>query len=230
MVFYSKGKYSRKRFGKRSYRRRGGRLGLKRTYRIAKKALKLATADRGYFDQSISYDQIDEQTGFGQLYDVFFPQIGTSFSNRLGSSAKVLKVKVKGYVQMNPATDDPIPCNLIRVTLILDKACRGTPPNWFEVFNDTGVGKTVQSFRNIDYFQRFKILYDKTLQVTNGGVEQRLFRISKNINKMMSFVSNDGDTGDKSDWGIFLMFISDAPGASTSKPEVTWNSRVTFIR
>lgn len=226
---YKRRKYGKRRgFGKYS-KRRGGRT-TRGAYRLAKKALKLATADRGYFDQFIAFDDIDEQTGIGQCYDVFYPQIGTSLENRLGSSCKLLKLKIKGYTEMSPGDDDVITYNTIRVTMVLDKACRGVAPNWSDVFVNNGLGVNLTSFRVIQNFERFKVLYDKTFLMTNGGYEQRKFKITKNINKMMSFLANDGDTADKSDWGIFLMFVSDAGGASTSKPQVTWSSRVTFIR
>lgn len=224
MAFRRRRRGGKRRYGKR--KRFGRRRNLKRTYRIAKKALRYATQDRGIFDVGINYTACDDT--FGQVYDPFTPIRGVDYNNRTGDTVTVLKSKIRGIVRYTEAP--PFLEQNVAIAVVLDKAFRGgTAATWEDIFFPSTYPQVAPfAFRNFENFERFKILGYKYIHTNGYNRPTVKFGFNIRLNKKMDFDGNGGTSADKSSWAIFIYQISDSTGAND--PAVSWMCRTTFLR
>lgn len=227
----------KRRYGKRKRRSFKRRRTRKSVYRLAKRAYKYATQDRGiYATQLISTGITDDPLN---IFNVFLPIQGVDLANRLGDEVTVLKFKARGalVLPISALPSTALPHTFARVVCFLDKAALmyGVPADYTQLFissNPVDVPDTF-AFRNPAHYSRFKILYDKTFIFGSATTSYKRFKFNIKLNKKMVFQTNTGATADLSDWGIFIAVVSNSPGPLDPNPHIpalSMNTLVTFLR
>jgi len=127
---------------------------------------------------------------------------GDSNESRDGSSVKMLSLYIKGYVNINSSTSRSI----VRLVVIHDKVPDGVAPNASEVFD----ANDVNAMYNTEYMgTKYTILCDKTYSVSDGGNNNRPFKIYKKLNNKIRFSGTGSAITDISQGALWLYVISD---------------------
>lgn len=106
---------------------------------------------------------------------LFAPTVGSAINQRIGKSAKVFKIKIKGliWVPFNANQTGGLNAAAIRLALVQDNQTNGTQAQGEQVFTPAVTNSpivSVNSFQNIDNFGRFKVLKDKIIVVQNPNM------------------------------------------------------------
>jgi len=138
------------------------------------------TGEMKYFDSSLDNNLIGVVTNTWQTSTeanpvtqncLFAPTVGAAVNQRIGKSASVHKIKVRGVITcpLQSAQSNADNSTLIRVILLQDKqtnAAANVVPAL--VMNDgVGANATINSYQNINEFGRYRVLKDKIITVGN---------------------------------------------------------------
>ena len=89
---------------------------------------------------------------------------GTGQSNRIGRQAKIYSIHMKGSVtlpaQVTQTTIESFK-DVLQLVIILDKQCNGTAPVITQVWKQDKINE----LRNLEYSKRYKIIYQKYINV-----------------------------------------------------------------
>lgn len=107
-----------------------------------------------FIDADLSVNAFPHNNAFGIASLVPIP-IGDGPSARIGRSVTVTSVQLMYTIDLHHTETNVV---YLRVMLVLDKQCNGTPATWTMVQNALGMF----SYRNLDNSDRFTVLYDKT--------------------------------------------------------------------
>lgn len=202
-----------------------------------------------YFDTEKSISAIVETndwTGTEQdpttFNTLFVPVVGAGINQRIGKSAKILKLKMRFLVDAPQQTNQTLtdPAADIRLIVYLDKQTNAAQAQGEQVMTG-GVsdGTGILSFQNIDNFGRFQVLMDKSITLQNPNVswdgtniEQqgvaKMFKWSKNFKKpiVVRFnATNGGTVADIVDNSLHVIALTDNDDLA---PRLSYYSRVCF--
>jgi len=101
---------------------------------------------------------------------IFCPVVHAGLNGRIGRQVSVLKIKVRGSINIPPqnaqaAADANA---IIRIVLVQDKQTNAAQMTSAQLFRDTGTAiNTVQSMQNPNNFGRFQVLKEKVMTFGN---------------------------------------------------------------
>lgn len=141
----------------------------------------LAVGEMKYFDSSKVATSVAASTDWtGTEYDpttencLFVPQQGSALNQRIGRKVKVMKIKVRGFIQCAAQVDQTAADNpaVMRLCLVMDTQTNGTQMQGENVFGElsTNTNSAVTWFQNPDNFGRFRILKDKFFTLQNPNM------------------------------------------------------------
>lgn len=96
------------------------------------------------------------------------PIVAATLNGRIGRKIMMLKVRVKGFVNVPPqaAQNACDTAGEIRIVLVMDKQTNAAQMLGANLFNDgTAAATTVHAMQNPNFFGRFKILKERTISV-----------------------------------------------------------------
>lgn len=119
-----------------------------------------------FFDTALAYTTI---TNSGVITSPTFNLIdlGTGEQNRIGRKVTVKRIQIRGTLQNRSQEDPAMTSNKFRVIVYQDKQCNGAAATVTDILDSADV----DSFRNLQNSQRFRILSDKfyVSNIKGGG-------------------------------------------------------------
>lgn len=102
---------------------------------------------------------------------LFAPTVGAGLNQRIGRKVKVLKIKVHGQLNVSAQSAQAAADAAARIRLMLVQDCQTNAAQMTgaQLMNDsvTGPNQTICSFQNPNNFGRFKVLKDKSWNISN---------------------------------------------------------------
>lgn len=177
------------------------------------------------------------------LNTLFVPTVGAAINQRIGKSAEVYKIKIRGLVGATPDNDTSVNKGCcVRLALVEDMQTNGTQMTGaglysIPVTSDAELAST--SFQNINNFGRFRVLKDKlyTLNdpnmagdtsafVRNGMVRAFKWTIKFSTPRKVRFnATNGGTIADIVDNSWHIVGLASDAGLS---PYLTYQCRVCY--
>lgn len=135
------------------------------------------TGEMKYFDSERTSVAITASTDWtaseydpATLNTLFVPVVGAGVNQRIGKAVKVIKIKIKGLINIPAQTNQSAAdvADVVRIALVQDcqtnaAQCQGeqvfTPPTSATAF------QALCAFQNVDNFGRFKVLKDKLIRL-----------------------------------------------------------------
>lgn len=165
---------------------------------------------------------------------------GVGEQARIGRKQFIHSVHVKGFIKTTVAQSksEPIDAELYRVVLVLDTQTNAAQMTASDVF-DISQNNDVLSYRNLQQTHRFKVLWDKTFQITPNntnegavgkfaaGVHIRTFKINKVFKTPLVVMYKDASATVASitDNSLHIIGIAEA---IANVPLLQWQSRCRF--
>lgn len=98
--------------------------------------------------------------------------VGSAFYNRIGNKISMKSLELRGYIAQTANAGTGV-AEYIRIVILYDAQANGAYPTWADIFTSyAGDGTTTSTsvdFLNINNRERFKILMDDTICVTNNA-------------------------------------------------------------
>jgi len=175
---------------------------------------------------------------------LFAPTVGSALNQRIGRKCKMLKVKVRGQIQIvqqsaQSAADAP---TKIRVILVQDTQTNAAQMTAASLINDGGgPGTVINAFQNPNFFGRFRVLKDKMIPMANptiagsptaGDVVQsgliRDFKMSYRFRKPVTVDFNATNGGTVADIIDHSLHIVAGVTNTTLAPTISYYTRVSY--
>lgn len=166
---------------------------------------------------------------------------GDGESQRDGRRYKMNSLHVRGMISMSAVTGGtPQVPVIIRVAIVLDTQSNGAALTATDVFKTaTTAAQNVHAFRNLQYSQRFRVLYDKsyTMNAEAGAYDginadwpstKKQFKININIPETWAIVDTSATTANitsVTDNSIHLLAWADGTNLAT----IRYESRLRFV-
>lgn len=140
------------------------------------------TGEMKYFDTELASTAITTVTTTwpaGTIKDpaVFLtlcvPTVGAAINQRIGREIKVMKIKIKGTILVGTQAAQGAADNgaQIRYVLVQDMQTNAAAMTGAQLFTDGGAAETtINAFQNLNNFGRFKVLKDKTINISNSNI------------------------------------------------------------
>lgn len=163
---------------------------------------------------------------------------GDGESNRDGRQVVVKSINIRGDVSQTAIQDqaDARASTVVRLLLVKDKQTNGAQLNAEDVLLDTS-GLDVHSHRNLQYEQRFEVLWDKTIQLDfttsqSDGVntastagQKKPFHIYKKLDMPVNFTDTTAVVGSIADNSLHLIALATVAGSCT----ISYQARCRFF-
>lgn len=207
------------------------------------------TGEMKYFDTTLALSAISEDNTWANtemdpatFLTFCVPVVGAGINQREGKGIKILKWKLRGNIncaqQTNQTGADP--ATTVRIIAYLDKQTNSAQAQGENLMTGTASDATAMlSFQNIDFFGRFRVLWDKTftLQNPNGSydgtnIEQyglsKFFKFNIKFKKPISVRfnnTNGGTIADIVDNSLHMIAVCDNDDLA---PTLSYYSRVDY--
>lgn len=155
---------------------------------------------------------------------------GTDSDERDGRVINVKSLQIRAYINYNqsnvtPSLDTLGQNILLRYIIFTDLANAGSLPDPDDLLKASANGMV--TMRNLSYMNRFKVLKDKTMQLTQNNAVKVIEHYFKFPNHRVRYNSNNsGTVADIESNGIYMMILTDINDAAFY---VRIQSRVRFI-
>lgn len=165
------------------------------------------------------FDSINDFTPSSTLpYFYCLNQIaqGTDVSNRDGNSILAKYITVNYSTIINPSAT----ATIVRVICFVDtESISGTTPTLATLLN----GTTTNAQLNVDYTNRYTILFDDKINLSNTGEKLQSIKHYKPLNFHIKFTSDSTDSWSKN--SVWLLMYSNE---DTNTPTLDLNARMAF--
>lgn len=214
-------KQYRKNYPRRNYRKKKqpyfGQFGndATRALKMAGKALSLINTEH----KAVDADNQVSVTTTAQTILLFAPIQGTTDSTRVGDSVKITNIQARFQAQINPSATN----TFLRVMLVIDHSPNGAQ---FSI-TDLLASSSTDSFRNVDYGNRFTVLMDKRMVLTSVNNPIEVFDYYKDkLQYHIEFGSNSGTITSLHKGAINLVVVS---SEATNAPALDHKIRFRYI-
>lgn len=148
------------------------------------------------------------------------PVKGTNSYNRIGDDIFIVSQYLK-FKMYFPAVA-PDASNVIRVMLLVDRACRGVAPAPADILQD--MVRPLITPLNKATAGRFSVIFDKILYIMtpNHPTTFAKYFIKVKKHKKENFITNTGFVGDVNTFCYFLLTVSDSNAAGHPNLEYFW--------
>ncbi len=166
---------------------------------------------------------------------------GDGPQERDGRKYSMTSIHIKGFINVPPVESNTAPAGdtIVRLVLVWDTQTNGAELTPADVML-TGVSNNVNSFRNLQFTSRFKVLWDKTFNLVvsragmnegsanlfGAGIVRIPFKINKTFKTPIS-VTRSGSTANISN--VTDNSISIIGVGITSTPTLTYEARIRFV-
>lgn len=145
---------------------------------------------------------------------------GDDHDERNGDSITVTGVYVNCWISTDTAGDN----NVMRLMLIQDKQCNGVGGSIGEVLSAGGATTAIFSPLELDNKHRFRMLWDKTVEVNDAGRSNVIFSKYIPLNLKIRYDGTTGVIADQKSNNIFFAF-----GGVSNLGDIQINSRVRYL-
>ncbi len=209
------------------YKRPGYKACSKMVVGDARKALAIARRVRSYLNVEFKNHDIEAVSGtipdgVGEITQLTNIPQGDTGITRDGANVKITSI----YIRLLLGIHSSAIISRLRVMLVLDKqtnqAIYATADLLFSVTNIN----SCQSPLNLDNQFRFRVLYDKTFDVSQNGPQGRVIKIYKKVSTKLRFDASTPSIADLRSSSYSLVLIS---SEATNVPTVAINARLRFV-
>lgn len=167
------------------------------------------------------------------------PVQGTGDSERIGRCHMMKNVsgRITVLAENQDQTSGALPSVVqVRIALVLDTQANGTSASSTTIQEIYSVsGGEVEAFRNLDNVYRFKVLWEKTMTINNGGgaydgtnavgFGKRAFaKFNRNLNLKVHSLGTGGGSSDISDNRLLLIAMTE----DNNDLSIQWNCRLRY--
>ncbi len=138
-------------------------------------------------------------------------------SGRSGNSVLLKSVQLRGHLTSTVAGQSA------RLIIVRDTDNQGATPSVADILSGSAIESPMDI---ITYPNRFKVLWDKTYDLSNSGVTRRSFKMFKAVDFHLKFHSTGGGAADTRDNALYLLTISAGSG---TVPTTAIHTRLRFI-
>lgn len=183
-------------------------------YKTARYLKGLVNAEKKYHDFTLSQSP-DNSTGDSQFISNIAQ--GDGSTQRDGNQVRCKSLQLHLQALMNPAHDT----TRVRFLLIRAKSGYGTAPSYTLFMKQA----KIDSFYNIDEIRNFKIVMDKTIQLTVDRPAVELHRFIKQ-NSVLRYDGSSGSLSNQTANQYFLYTFSDV---GSDLPSISGEARIRFM-
>lgn len=208
---------------------------------------RVASSRRGPVQELKFWDLVKPSSVVNQTWteiwtSVNLVQQGANADQRIGRNIWIKGLNIKGDVK---AVSDSLSGVLssdqyVRVAIVLDTQCNGASPASTDIWESTDIAGTAvpecDQWRNLEKSSRFRILYDKVMQMnqfvcagasgnTLTGAKTMRFKVNKKMNLKIEFDSSTGFIGDLSSNNISVWAVKNQ---TANTVDLSGNVRIRF--
>lgn len=189
-----------------------------KAYQLAKYAISKINSESKYIDSTIS----ETPSTAGGLVLLNGCAQGDGSTSRDGDSIRLQSVAANLYMSMNASSTTHE--NIVRVMIFVDLQTNGSTP----AVTDVLLTANVNSFRNLSYGSRFKVLYDQrfTMVDADNYATKLVPKLFFKIDYHQKFSSTGSTISDISAHPVFMLLVSNA---ASNLPTVAGRTRVRFL-
>ncbi len=147
---------------------------------------------------------------------------GMDINNRIGDSIRLQRICYRA----DWTTDSAALWAGCRVIIFRDLAQSGTAPTAAQVLATVGSIHATDSPYNSLYLQRFAILHDETLSVSNVGIAQDFSFYEAPHGGHVRYLGTAGAAASNGLGSVYVLHITDR--VTSLLPTVTWTSRIEY--
>jgi len=148
---------------------------------------------------------------------------GLTDTSRIGTKIRIVSINLRGFCAVTPTTGVD---QIHRIMLVVDGAPNGALP----ALGDILLVNNTYSFADPQQIPRFKILFDKTVDLNNTAESGSIhsFRATVNTPFEVHFNSNSlGDIRDFVSGALYIVLIGSSTAGATAG-SVNYNTRVLY--
>lgn len=166
-------------------------------------------------------DVTDKGNGTNQIFIVNNPAQGDTDINRQGDKLRMLSLTIRGNLIIGDST------NVIRMVIFQWYSGSNSIPLEDVTEASDSSGRQWMSPYKHDHAGKFKILYDKTFNMTNvGDNAQIVFKKTVNFRGKNAYVELNNGTTTVNTNAVYVSFVSDS--AAVSHPTLNYYYRLRF--
>lgn len=166
------------------------------------------------------FDQVANAPSAGAVFtvtDLTPVTQGVAKNQRIGDKIKTVSSYTKMELRHNPLG---VPTQSVRVLLVRALTSSQAPT---EVLDTAGAGTNLLYPRNLDFSDKYEVVWDDVIQVSVGGLEIRTNKHYRKLNNKISYINNSALAERNS---LFIMFASDQ---STNGPQFVVHHRLRYV-
>lgn len=175
--------------------------------------------------------------GFGTLNAI---QQGTAGNQRTGRRVWLQHFHMKGNLELHAVNSVSTPQQAVacRVVILWNKAVNGTVIDPDEVFAPAGLGGQINGLRNLDYLDKYEIMYDErftlaapsaaptgALGLADYTGQKKFFEMELDLDIPVTFTDVSGTIDEVTDNAVQLLCWADRGGVCN----INYVSRTTFV-
>lgn len=222
----------------------GGAIISEMKYFDTERALVAITASTDWTATEFDPNTTQEATPVATPLCLFAPKQGAGVNNRIGKSAKLFKIKIRGLINIVAQADQTgaDSAALSRIILYQDMQTNIVQAQGEQVMTDPVTADAyvaINSFQNIDNFGRFRILKDKFISLMNPNmtydgtnVEQqgltKPFKITHTFKKPVEVRFNSTNGGTVADIVDNSFHVLATCTNATLVPNISYQARCSF--
>jgi len=182
-------------------------------------------------------------TTTGTVTALFLPTLGSDMQNRVGRKACIEKIFFRGFITLEAASDTLSGCTsesqAARIMLVWDTQPNGSIAAIGDILKDPG--NATQSQLNMDYRDRFKVIWEKNftfdpLIIPGGAVNASLmnrtcyfFKKYRKVNLETIFNSTNGGTiADIASGALLLVTVGTVAAGADKNSNLFFSNRIRF--
>lgn len=144
---------------------------------------------------------------------------GDTSQTRDGNKCKAISLHCQG----NAFLDSSASATVVRIIIFKDKSSQGAQPVATDLLQTQNY---ISSYNNVNCPYRFKVLLDKTIDLSSTGTQVRNFDY---FIKLQQHLTYGGAGGNQSDCEQGHLYIATLSNETTNLPDIVFNNRLTFV-
>jgi len=186
---------------------------------VARQVKGMLNTEKNFLDRQLTASAISSS---GSLFSLILMAQGDTSNLRQGDQVKLVHIRYDGTFKIHASAAQ----SNLRIIIFVDKQANGALPTVANVLADATANDAIVSGYNTDNKYRFRVLYDKVVQLDQAGKQSGRRSFRKKLNLRIRYGTNAGDITDLNSANLCFLIISDE---ATNTPTTTQFIRTLFV-
>ncbi len=191
----------------------------KKALAVARQVKGMLNTERNFLDRQLTNSAVSTT---GQLFSVILMAQGDTSNLRQGDQVKLVHIRYDATYKIHASATQ----SNLRIIIFVDKQANGALPTVANLLTDVTASDGIVSGYNPDNKYRFRVLYDKVVQLDQAGKQSGRRSFRKKLNLRIRYGTNAGDITDLNSTNLLFLILSDE---ATNTPTTTQFIRTLFV-